>query len=150
MERFKSQTLLDEKALADLCGLNPVGVKMAPIPETSKYTPIAERIAAAKAGGVGNQTQKDVDQPAHLLSFVGNPRKEMPKGLPFKLADYLELVDWTGRILREDKRGSIAQDIPPILERLQIDPQHRSYLTKSFESRFKGLVGTASALKRAY
>jgi hypothetical protein len=150
--RFKSQALLDEKALAACLAyvdLNPVRAKIAQTPESSEYTSIAERIAAAKNSGNGNQTQKDADQPAHLLSFVGNPRREMPKGLPFMLTDYLELVDWTGRILREDKRGYIAQEIPPILERLQIDPQHWRYLTKSFESRFKGLVGTASALKQA-
>jgi hypothetical protein len=150
--RFKSQALLDEKALAACLAyvdLNPVRAKMAQTPESSECTSIAERIAAAKASGEGNQTQKDADQPAHLLSFVGNPRSEMPKGLPFKLTDYLELVDWTGRILREDKQGYIAQEIPPILERLQIDPQHWGYLTKSFESRFKGLVGTAFALKQA-
>jgi hypothetical protein len=58
----------------------------------------------------------------------------MPKGLPFRLTDYLELVDWAGRILREDKWGSIAQEIPSILERHQIEPQHWRYLTTSFES----------------
>jgi hypothetical protein len=150
--RFKSQALLDEKALAACLAyvdLNPVRAKIAQTPESSEYTSIAERIAAAKTSGEGNYTPKDADQPAHLLPFVGNPRKEIPKGLPFKLTDYLELVDWTGRILREDKRGYIAQEIPPILERLQIDPQHWRYLAKSFESRFKGLVGTAFALKQA-
>jgi len=29
-------------------------------------------------------------------------------GLPFHLADYLELVNWTGRAVRDDKRGAIA------------------------------------------
>jgi hypothetical protein len=81
----------------------------------------------------GNQTQKDEDQPAQLLSFVGNPRKEMPRSLPFKLSDYLERVDWTGCILREGKRSCIAQEIPPILERLQVGPQYWSYLTKKLK-----------------
>jgi hypothetical protein len=35
------------------------------------------------------------------------------------------------------------------LERLQLDPLHWRYLTKSFENRFKGLVGSAFALKQA-
>ena len=30
---------------------------------------------------------------------VGDLRLEMPKGLPFRLTDYLELVEFTGRIL---------------------------------------------------
>ncbi len=38
----------------------------------------------------------------------------MPKGLPFRLTDYLALVDWAGRILRDDKKGTIAENIPPI------------------------------------
>jgi len=42
----------------------------------------------------------------------------MPKGLPFAVMDYPELLgwsglDWIGRIVRDDKRGSIAEDTPP-------------------------------------
>jgi hypothetical protein len=58
------------------------------------------------------------NQPIQLLPFVGNHRDNMPKGIPFNLVDYLELVDWTGRIIREDKRGHIAENLPPILDRL--------------------------------
>ena len=38
------------------------------------------------------------------------------------LTNYLELVDWAGREIREGKRGSINEDAPPILERLNLDP----------------------------
>ncbi|MET0028817.1 MAG: transposase [Candidatus Thiodiazotropha sp.] len=149
--RFKSQALLDEKALAACLAyvdLNPVRAKMAQTPEASEYTSIAERIAWAKSSMEGHQAQQTNEQPAHLQPFVGNPRHEMPKGLPFKLTDYLELVDWTGRIIREDIRGQIPQHLPPILERLQIDSQQWLYLTRHFESRFKGLVGAVYALKQ--
>lgn len=37
----------------------------------------------------------------------------MPKGQPFQLTDYLELVDWCGRIIREDKNGEMDNDLPP-------------------------------------
>jgi hypothetical protein len=40
--------------------------------------------------------------------------------LPMSFAEYLNLLDWTGRQLRADKRGAIPQDLAPILERLQI------------------------------
>ena len=64
----------------------------------------------------------------------------MPTGLPFKLTDYLELVDWSGRIIRESKPGYIDQSILPILERRNIDSH--------FKSRFKSFVATAYKLKQ--
>ena len=51
--------------------------------------------------------------------------------------------------MREGKRGAIQSDVPPILERLHIEPQYWLFLATQFESRFKGLVGTAYILKAA-
>ena len=70
----------------------------------------------------------------------------MAFGLPFKLTDYLELVDYTGRILRDDKRASISNNLPPILQRLGIEANNWLTLTTSFENNFKDLVGCPSAL----
>ncbi|MGL6159893.1 transposase [Microbulbifer sp.] len=138
--RFKSQALLDERALATCLAyvdLNPIRAKMAEAPEASDHTSIRRRISAAKDG----------QQPEQLFPFIGNPREPMPAGLPFRLQDYLELVDWSGRCLREDKRGAIEEKLPPILDRLQIDPQHWLYLSRNFESRFKSLVGAAHSVR---
>lgn len=88
-------------------------------------------------------------QPKELLPFVGNPRQNMPKGLPFRLNDYLELVDWTGRIVRADKRGSIANNIPPILRRLNIAPAAWIRLATEFEGRFPGMVGREASIQQA-
>ena len=143
--RFKSQALLDEKALAACLAyvdLNPIRAKMAETPEGSDHTSIQERVVVASSLGEGSDLQ-----PKHLLPFVGNPRRDMPKGLPFRLSDYLELVDWTGRVLRDDKRGAIPSHLPPILERLQIDPRYWLHMVRHFEGRFKGLVGVAYRLK---
>jgi len=35
--------------------------------------------------------------------------------------EYSELVDWSGRAIREDKRGAIDSDLLPILSRLGIE-----------------------------
>ena len=145
--RFKSQALLDEKALAACLAyvdLNPIRAIMAETPEDSDHTSIQERVVAASSLVEGSDLQ-----PKHLFPFVGNPRRDMPKGLPFRLSDYLELVDWTGRALRDDKRGAIPSHLPPILERLQIDPRYWLHMARHFEGRFKGLVGTAYRLKAA-
>ncbi|MCU7922741.1 MAG: transposase [Candidatus Thiodiazotropha sp. (ex Dulcina madagascariensis)] len=147
--RFKSQALLDEKALAACMAyvdLNPVRAGLAQTPEQSEYTAVAERSEQMKRAA---SSKGQATQPAHLLPFVGNPRADMPKGLPFRLIDYLELLDWTGRAMLENKHGHIPKDQPPILERLQIDPKHWLYMTQHFESKFKGLVGTAYTFKAA-
>ena len=36
-------------------------------------------------------------------------------GVPFKLKDYVELVDWGGREIKSNKRGHIPASAPPIL-----------------------------------
>jgi hypothetical protein len=45
-------------------------------------------------------------------------------------------------MLRNDKRGSIPEDVLPILVQLNIGPTHWCYLSQHFESEFKSLVGT--------
>jgi hypothetical protein len=147
--RFKSQALLDEAALAACLAyvdLNSGRAGMAVTPEDSDHTSIKQRIQKAHCAAQPNHSQQ---QTKGLLPFAGNPRADMPKGLPFRLTDYLELVDWTGRIMREDKRGAIPEHLPPILDRLTIDATQWLYLTKNFESPFKGLVGSVFRLKQA-
>jgi len=51
---------------------------------------------------------------------VGGTCEGGPERLPFHLADYLDLVNWTGRAVRDDKRRAIAEDLSPILERIGI------------------------------
>lgn len=140
--RFKSQALLDEAALAACMAyvdLNPIRACMAKTPETSEHTSVKRRIAHA------SQQQ---NQPPALYAFVGNPRNNMPEGLPFNLNDYLELVDWTGRIIRDDKRGHIDKNTPLLLDRLNMEAKNWLFLTQHFESKLKGMVGAANKLKQ--
>ncbi len=148
--RFKSQALLDEAALATCLAyvdLNPIRAGMAETPEQSDHTSIQKRIRTLEKAPQNPQSISS--QPPELLPFVGNPRKDMPKGLPFVFKDYLELVDWTGRILRDDKSGAIPDTLPPVLKRLQIEPQAWITLNREFESRFRYLVGNPTATKDA-
>jgi REP element-mobilizing transposase RayT len=144
--RFKSQALLDEKALAACLAyvdLNPIRACMAKSPETSDFTSAKKRIKKAKTVHSANHPNQ---QEKYLMPFVGNPRNDMPIGLPFKLTDYLELLDWTGRIMRDDKRGNISHSLPPILQRLGIESDNWLKLTNQFESSFKDLVGSPETL----
>jgi len=137
--RFKSQALLDEGALLSCMAyvdLNPVRAAIAPTPEQSDFTSIQLRIKAAI----------NCEQPASLLPFIGNDHQHKKRGIRFSLQDYLTLVDETGRILREDKRGVIKSKTANILTRLHISDENWLRLTTDFEYIFTGAVGTAEHL----
>jgi len=145
--RFTSQALLDEAALAACMAyvdLNPIRAKLANTPEESDYTSVKIRIQAHSV----QATSTDQHRAQSLLPFVGNPQQDQPKGLPFELSDYLNLVDWTGRAIRNDKRGAIAEGLPPILDRLNLNHKQWHCLTTQFEQRFKQFVGNANTLKQ--
>lgn len=120
--RYKCQALLDEKALLSCMAyvdLNPVRAGIAATPERSDYTSVQQRskevIGAKKAA-----------QKPRLLPFVeaGNIESDAAESLcRFRLMDYLQLVDATGRALRTDKRGAIAGQAAEVLERLGVDQQ---------------------------
>lgn len=65
------------------------------------------------------------------------------------MLDYLELVDWCGRAVREDKRGAIPENIPPILQRLRIDPDEYLNFMRAERNAFTRAVGAANQLREA-
>lgn len=129
--RYKSQALPSDQALLSCLAyvdLNPVRANIAQTPETSEHTSIKERIKPQfdlhKA--VQSQIEKGYLQSFEvplkpLLHFGGNEYGTDQIGLPMSLQDYLELVDTTGRIVRDDKNGAIDDQLPPILNRLTMD-----------------------------
>lgn len=111
--RFKSQALLDEKALAaamTYVDLNPVRAGIADTPEASEYTSTKARLDALS---------KNLPAAPCLHPFIGNPTNEVLDGIPFRLIDYIELVDWTARHCREGK-AQMNERIPSMLERLDL------------------------------
>jgi putative transposase len=132
--RFKSQALLDEPALAACMAyvdLNPVRANMAKTPEASNHTSIQYRIRAARVGKT----------PKRLMPFAGKPRRDMPHGLPFTLIDYLQLIDTTSRCIHPEKRSKVDNNLPHILERLNIENEKWLTLTTQFERCFKHAAG---------
>ncbi|WP_412522587.1 transposase [Shewanella chilikensis] len=137
--RFKSQALLDEAAVLTCMAyvdLNPIRAKMADTPEQSEHTSIRLRIQAALK----------CEQPTKLLPFIGDECDNQPNGIAFGLKDYLELVDDTGRCIRDDKRGVIGEKSAKLLTRLNIPHENWLKLTTEFGRLFHGPVGTLQEL----
>jgi putative transposase len=127
--RFKSQALLDERALLTCMAyvdLNPIRAAMAYSSEESDYTSIQERI-----------NHKNTD----LLSFGKT-------GIDYCLTDYLQLVDGTGRAIIEGKRGFIPKELPDILLRLDLNPDTWMDELNQFKTKGYTAVGTVSQLKQ--
>ncbi len=125
--RYKCQALLDEKALLQCMAyvdLNPVRADMAATPEGSDYTSIQQRAQEVR----GQLSQPD--RRPRLLAMVDVDtvnREDDDTHCRFRLTDYLELVDSTGRAVREGKRGAISPQAAGVLDRMGI--KERAWLT---------------------
>ena len=172
--RFKSQPLLDESAIVACMAyvdLNPIRARLAETPETSQFTSAYERIAARQSSinnAVSESTVTEAPQaippesardawlaPIEVLSESAEQQappttlRASSRGcLPMKQDQYLQLLDWTGRQIRRDKRGAIPSDLAPILERLQTSPEHWVRLVSSFRRLFHRAVGRESSLQQ--
>ena len=143
--RFKCQVLLDESALLTCMtyvDLNPIRCGAALSPETSPHTSAYLRIQARQARELGELKTKTTDgrevpiqkQPldsvrekrsAHvdhwLCPFEMDEEAGSRRLIDLGLDQYLDMLDWTGRQLRENRKKSIPNEFKPILERLRID-----------------------------
>ena len=154
--RFKSQALLDEKAVLSCMAyvdLNPIRAAMARTPETSDYTSIQERLGTAPispqatSNSNGNKPPAKTLKMAELMPFSGNQKQsDKPECLPFLLTDYLELVDWTGRAIRDDKRGHVSAHLPPLLTRLGFSQKNWLHTCCHIEQHFGRAIGPVSKL----
>ncbi len=147
--RYKSQALLDEKALAACMAyvdLNPIRSSIAKMPEKSDYTSIKLRIRQAK---LSKTPSKVSQQPWQLFPFIGKLNREAPPGLPFRLTEYLELIDWTAQRIQHDSEGFNDDKYPSILYRLGISSRQWKQLSINFEKRFSTFVGSFENVKSA-
>lgn len=134
--RYKSIAILDEKALLAACvyiDLNPLAAGLAETPEASVFTSISHRIRhlIEKHGGLslapaGDKASVSVKllpafenelwlAPIENRRRFGSPVEGMFEGLT--LSEYLNLVDYTGRLHRPGK-ASIAPETEHIFKRL--------------------------------
>jgi REP element-mobilizing transposase RayT len=122
--RFKSQALLDEAAVLTCMSyvdLNPIRAGVAQTPEDADFTSIQQRIQQHCERLSGSEKDEAESQAIPLIPLVKQDKDQHENAIGFTLTDYLELVDWAGRAIREHKRGAIAQQTPPVLQRLGLE-----------------------------
>ena len=87
-------------------------------------------------------------QPADLLPFTSGEHLDTSTGIAFALPDYLQLVDWTGRAVRDDKRGAIPAEIQPIVQRMGLKHEEWLEIVQNFGRRYRLAAGAMDRLQQ--
>jgi REP element-mobilizing transposase RayT len=150
--RFHSQPLKSQRALLAAMAyvdLNPIRARLARSPEESTHTSLrvrvlgtetlnelAESVAAMIEGDEVNHFDIPVRPLMPFTNTAVSQRAHPATTLPIREAEYLKLVDDTGRAVVRGKRGRIDSGMQPILERLGLSARQ--------------WVGASTAFRRHY
>ena len=115
--------------------LNPIRAGVTTRLDRSDHTSVRERIA---------ELERAPELSRQELGAVCGLRS-VPT-LPLTRAEYIALVDWTGRQVRSDKKGFIPESEPPALTRLAIDATGWTLSVRGVGSRQVRIIGNVSAL----
>ena len=172
--RYRAQLLLDEASLlacAAYVDLNPIRAAMADRPENSDFTGAKDRIddlkeragskkenlrkpslrweRSRRRGKSGWMAPVEINErcdPVGCDADSSGRRASLKGFLSIPLAEYLDLLDWTGRQLRSDKRGKIPSHLAPILARIGLDGASWCEVVKKFGSMFKRAAGGSQSM----
>jgi REP element-mobilizing transposase RayT len=136
--RFKCQALLDERALLAAMAyvdLNPIRAGMTTRLDRSSHTSVARRMRALQ--------RKPQHANARMNVIAGRTHS---RGLSLSTAQYIELLDWTGRQLRPGKKGAIPQSAPAALRRLGIAPDRWTQHVRGVGSGYWRAIGSVQDL----
>ena len=145
--------------------LNPVRAGIAETPEQSDFTSVQDRCETVKAYQKAKSPSAKKQAKIHASdrwlapvairgkSHIGpvaskSSHRVSDKGfLPLSLADYLKLVDWTGRQIARGKKGRIPDRCKPILKRLGVNRDVWCRLVEDFGRLFGRVAGRRSSLQ---
>jgi hypothetical protein len=155
--RFSCREVTTEGALL-ICGiyvdLNLIRAGEAETPESSHYCSVWYRIQARGKSDLPAERRPDrwlapltlqADHLGDVPSATGHRASD--KGLlDMSLEVYLQLLDFAGRELKNDKRGAIPAHLAPILERLGLQPDYFVDAIESFPRYFPRMAGPLEQL----
>jgi hypothetical protein len=135
--RYKCQALCDERAVLAAMAyvdLNPIRAGIAERLDASSHTSVVLRIEAAKS------------DPTTLTQRLGPIMGNLRPNFDLSTADYLQVLDWTGRMLAPGKRGRIAEDAPAVLAVIDRDADRWTTRVSAFGSGWSRVAGSAQDL----
>ena len=168
--RFKCQPLLDDAAILacmQYVDLNPVRAGIAKTIESSDFTSAQDRLAdlkqaaelttpaaADKACEHGEQAgwlaPVQLEPKRQAVREKATKRRASNKGfLSMTLAEYLQLLDWTGRQVRRDgKSGRTPPELRAVLDRVGVSPELWVDCVKRFHRWHGSGVGRPASIQR--
>lgn len=135
--RYRCQALLDEQAVLACMAyvdLNPIRAGVCETLDGSSHTSIPHRIAQAEQASQQQQA---------LAPIAGPPTPESPQ---VSAAEYVALLDWTGRQVHPAKRGMIVGPPPAVLTCALDNPQRWVQTVVGIETDYWRAVGAVDAL----
>ena len=135
--RYKCQVLCDERALLAAMAyvdLNPIRAGVADRLETSAYTSAAARISQTRTA------------PTLATSRLKPIAGSLHPAFDITAADYLQILDWTGRQLAPGKRGRLSPDAPAVLATIDHDGRRWTTRVAAFGSGWHRAAGPAQDL----
>ena len=150
--------ICDEAALlacAAYVDLNPIRAALAETLEESDYTSVQRRIESLPHHGTPADPASDqflspieIDEKRDAIGTVASnsPHRASDKGfLPMSQIEYIQLLDWTARVVVRGKAGATPTDAPNVLERLGLSEPEWTGLVRDFGRLFSlaaGMPGT--------
>ena len=171
--RFKCQRLTDQGAILacmTYVDLNPIRAGIARTPEDSYHTSAQDRIRAkiaaeslvrmattkngAQSCEIETKNLEALKKGADWLTPIESIRSgDDDLGWLLTLEEYLQILDTTGRCIKDGKKGYIPEDLSPILLRMNLDQDHWLETVQKYGSNFYRVIGCvermAETAKRA-
>ena len=122
--------------------LNPIRAKLATSIDASDFTSGQARYAQLKSP---DSVSSPLIKP-RLVPFIEAEHLPALDHLPFNLNDYLDLIDTTGRLVVNGKRGFIPGQQPRLLDTLKVDPQQWLATAIQLHARYELALGTPAQL----
>ena len=135
--RYKCQLLCDERALLAAMAyvdLNPIRAGLSEQLGTSMHTSVHDRIAASRTA------PETLNQPLQPITGA------LASSLSLSTADYLQILDWTGRRIAPGKCGAIAEQAPAVLRTFDSTPDRWMMRVRGYGSGWARIAGSAQDL----